>query len=269
MRLIQTAVLLALAGTAQAHDSWLEPKQFKAPLGIAVPVGFYIGHHGERDPATLSTRPAWLVGMQDVGPGGARNLLRQPAFNPERGISLPSAGTHLISLDTGDFENHAEPKAFESYLEEEGLTGALAAWRSAPIRGRKVREAYRRHAKSLIRVGSGARSVVGRATARLGQRLEIVPSSNPYRLRAGERMRATIWFRGSPLSGALVTLGSLDRPTDEMLSARSDARGRVSFSAPATGRWMMNVVWSERSTSPATDFTTSFSSLTFAAAGPS
>jgi hypothetical protein len=33
---------------------------------------------------------------------------------------------------------------------------------------------------------------------------------------------------------------------------------------PATGRWMMNVVWSVPSRTKGTDYETSFSSLTFA-----
>jgi uncharacterized GH25 family protein len=103
---------------------------------------------------------------------------------------------------------------------------------------------------------------------RLGQQLEIVPAANPLMLRGGDTLRATIWFAGRPLAGALVTLGSLDRPKDALLPLRSNAAGNVEFRMPASGRWMVNVVWSIPSRRPGTDFETSFSSLTFAAPGP-
>lgn len=253
----------ALAASAEAHDSWLEPRDFATATGKPVPVIFYVGHHGEQSPATLSTRPAWLLSMRDLSPAGTRDLLKLARFRPQEGLPLPGIGTHLVALDTADFVNLAEPEQFGSYLAEEGLAGAEASWRRSPVSGRKVREAYRRHAKTLIQVGSGPAAVRGPVTTRLGQRLEIVPSSNPFALRPGARVEAAIWFKGKPLQGALVTLGSLDRPTDEPLAARSGAGGRVSFPRPGSGRWMMNVVWSERSSEPGADFQTSFSSLTF------
>lgn len=104
----------------------------------------------------------------------------------------------------------------------------------------------------------------GPVTKRIGQRLEIVPAANPFRLRAGASLPAAVWFRGKPLSNALVTLGDLDRPKDPLVAVRSNASGRVSFRLPRPGRWMMNVVWSVPSAAASSDFQTSFSSLTFA-----
>jgi hypothetical protein len=62
-------------------------------------------------------------------------------------------------------------------------------------------------------------------------------------LRAGDPPRVTIWFAVPPLPGALVALGSLDRPKDALMPVRSDSAGNVSFRMPASGRWMVNVVW--------------------------
>jgi uncharacterized GH25 family protein len=154
-------------------------------------------------------------------------------------------------------------KKFTAYLAEEGLAGAEAAWRRAPTKS-QVRESYRRHVKALVRVGSGPQALAGPATQRIGQRLEIVPGANPYRLRAGSSLPAIVWFLDKPLPGALVILADLDRPKDPHLSMRTDANGTVSFRLPRAGRWMMNVVWSVPSTAASADFQTSFSSLTFA-----
>jgi hypothetical protein len=257
-------LFLALTGVSQAHDSWLEPKSFEAKAGARLPVTFFVGHHGEQRSASLSVRPKWLLSMRAAGPERSTELLKQRTFNPAAGISLGNPGTYVLSLDTADFDNQMTPKEFEQYLGEEGLALAKTHWRRAPIAGRKVKESYRRHAKSLVISGTGAAALAGPVTRRLGQRLEIVPAVNPYRLRAGERMQAAVWFRDRRLNGAEVHLHSMDRPKDEPVKVRTDAKGGVGFEIPTSGRWMMNVVWSEPSAAARADYQTSFSSMTFA-----
>lgn len=265
MRLLSAAALfLALAGTANAHNSWLEPKSFQGPAGARIPFAFYVGHHGQRHSTKLSPRPSWLLSMKLRSGVGTTDLLGSRATSSAAEVMLRAPGTYLLSLDTGDFRNQMNAKDFRAYLTEEGLAGAQAAWRRAPIASRRVRESYRRHTKALMRVGNGPQALAGPATQRIGQRLEIVPGTNPYRLSAGSSLPARVWFQNKPLAGALVTLADLDRPKDPRLSLRTDASGRVSFRLPRTGRWMMNVVWSVPSTAASADFQTSFSSLTFA-----
>jgi hypothetical protein len=191
------------------------------------------------------------------------DFLRRSDFDPASGLKLQGLGTHVLALETSGFLNEMEGAAFAEYLKEEGLAVAEGQWSRSPIAGRKVRETYRRHAKALVTVGTGRSSLAGPATRRLGFELEIVPGVNPYTLATGDRLPAQIWFKGRPLEGALVTLGSLDRPTDPLIRARSDSTGAVSFSAPNGGRWMMNVVWGVLSTADGIDFETSFSSMTF------
>jgi uncharacterized GH25 family protein len=206
------------------------------------------------------------MSLQAHGRRGITNILKEPGFQTTSSFRLPASGTYALALDTSDFRHEMTAAEFDKYMEEEGLAAAQAAWARSPVKGRKVREAFRRHAKALVKAGGGAAANDGPVTRRLGQRLEIVPAANPYTLRAGQSLPATIWFRGRPLAGALVTLGDLDRPKEPLLTARSNSAGRVSFRMPASGRWMMNVVWSVPSTVKGTDFETSFSSLTFAAA---
>ena len=253
----------ALTGTASAHDSWLEPEVFQTAPGRLVPVAFYVGHHGEQRSARLAPRPSWLLSMRDHGPRGMTNLLNVREFRERSALRYATRGTHVIALSTGEFRNDMTPAEFPAYMEEEGLTAAQAAWKRAPVRSGKVREAYRRYAKALVQIGGSPTR--GAATRHIGQQLEIVPAANPLMLRAGDPLRATIWFAGRPRPGALVTLGSLDRPKDALVPVRSDSAGNVSFRMPASGRWMVNVVWGVPSKRAGTDFETSFSSLTFAA----
>lgn len=234
------------------------------PAETRVPVTFYVGHHGDQRKATLSRQREWLWSMKLAGPTGATDLLKLDSFNRTAGLAVKSAGTYLLSLAAGDFRHVMSPKNFESHLAKEGLTAAEQAWRQKPVAGRSVRESYDRYAKSLLLVGSGMEALEGPATQRLGQKLEIVPSTNPYGLRTGDRMSASVWFDGQPLAGAKVRLTNLDRPKDEPFTARTGADGSVSYPIPSAGRWMLNTVWSVPSSAASSDFETSFSSLTFA-----
>jgi uncharacterized GH25 family protein len=270
MKKFVLAVLLgaAFSSIAQAHDSWLEPGSFQAAPAAKVPVRFFVGHNGEQSSAMLSTKPDWLASLKGHSRKGAVDFLRDSDFDPSSGLRLQGTGTHVLALETAGFLNEMEGAAFAEYLKEEGLAAAESHWTRSPITGRDVREIYRRHAKALVRVGTGRGSLSGPADRRLGFELEIVPAVNPYALAAGERLPAQIWYKGRPLEGALVTLGSLDRPTDPLIRTTSDSSGMVSFLAPGAGRWMMNVVWGLPSDAAQTDFETSFSSMTFALTGP-
>lgn len=252
-----------MAGSASAHDSWLEPASFKTAPGVLVPIVFYVGHHGEQRSARMAPRPAWLQSIRDHGPRGTTNLLNVREFRQRSALRYATPGTHVIALSTGEFRHEMNAAEFPAYMEEEGLAAAQAAWKRAPVRSGRVREVYRRFAKALVQVGGSPTRAA--STQRLGQQLEIVPAANPLTLRPGDPLRATIWFAGRPLAGALVTLGSLDRPKEALLPARSKADGTVEFRMPASGRWMLNTVWSVPSRRAGTHFETSFSSLTFAA----
>src|SRR5688572_12853765 len=90
----------ALAGTARAHDSWLEPKAFQTAPGARVPVAFYVGHHGEQRSARLAPRPNWLMSIRDHGPRGVTNLLTVKEFRQKSALRYATPGTHLIALST-------------------------------------------------------------------------------------------------------------------------------------------------------------------------
>jgi len=82
--------------------------------------------------------------------------------------------------------------------------------------------------------------------------------------RAGETLPVRVLYDGKPLPGALITLGSLDRPKEPNTPLRTDASGEAGFTMPASGKWLLNVVWGVPAPQPAeADYKTTFSSLSF------
>jgi uncharacterized GH25 family protein len=73
-----------------------------------------------------------------------------------------------------------------------------------------------------------------------------------------------VLFEGRPLPGALVKLTNLDADEKPVAMQRTDAAGRAVFTAPRSGSWLLNVVWTKPiSGDRRGDFDTTFSSLTW------
>ncbi len=71
-------------------------------------------------------------------------------------------------------------------------------------------------------------------------------------------------YRGRRLANATVKLRSLEADERPLAVAVTDRNGRASFRVPATGGWLLNVIWGEPvAGDPKVDFDTTFSSLTF------
>ena len=100
---------------------------------------------------------------------------------------------------------------------------------------------------------------------KLGTPLEILPITNPYSLKLGERMSVKVLQNGVPAANVLVKVWnkSSSRPT-RLQNLRTNMKGNLSFPLEAKGAWMVSLV----RMMPATDQTKAdwqsyWASLTF------
>ena len=102
----------------------------------------------------------------------------------------------------------------------------------------------------------------------MGQRLELVPLSNPAGVPAGGELDVRLLFDGSALPGALVKLWKREGSQTLVLPARTDAQGVVRVKLPATGTWMASVVHMvPAGDAPRHDWDSYWANLTFEAGG--
>lgn len=259
---------LALVGaaSASAHDLWLQPSSFSAAPEAYVPVSILIGHGGDRE--NWGVRSDRILLLRSVGPDGrATNLmpLIQPnSAQPSLNVRFARQGTHLVAMQSSHSQSDLPGARFNEYLVEEGLTPAILHRQRNGATARPGREIYSRRAKSLIQIGPLDETAGSQATTRLGLSLEIVPERDPYRLAPGQDLPVRVFFKGRPLSGALVKLTNLDADERPVAMKRTDGAGRARFDVPRTGNWLLNVVWTEPIAGNArADYDTTFSSLTF------
>ena len=154
-------------------------------------------------------------------------------------LAFDRPGAQLIVLDTQPFTITLSADTFNAYLREEGLERVLAQRKATGQDAQPGRERYRRHVKTLLRVGDQSDASFG---VRAGQTLEIVPLADPQRLRPGGPLSLQVLFNGAPLEGALVKVWNQRGAQLNVLRTRTDAAGRSTTTLPWAGVWMASVV---------------------------
>lgn len=230
-----------------------------------MPISFEVGHGDARERWAAGADK--LASLRDHSPGRTidlRPLFRPGGDQPHLTHTFRRNGLHIVSMVSGDSVSDLPAIRFNDYLKAEGLTPAIIARARAGRTNTNGREYYSRRAKALIQVGRPMPTDNRWATGPIGLTLEVVPLRNPYSLLPDRILPVQILFEGRPLPGALVKLTLLESDARPLQTTRSDARGRANFKVPATGSWLVNVIWTKAVTTRDADFQTTFSSLTFA-----
>jgi len=234
---ITAAALVGVLGvTLGAHDFWLEPRTYQAEAGKLVALRLLVGQDMLGDPIP---RDDGAIERFVVRQGGSEIVIPgRDGSDPAGILRVPGDGLMVVGYQSRP--RHIElPRAkFETYLGEEGLDAVAAIFAGAKNKPRVARERFSRCAKALL--SSGAVSASHRDQA-LGLRLELVADGNPYATSSRDAIRFTLLYEGAARPGALVIAINRDDPSAK-LSARSDARGRVSFRFPRGGAWLVKAV---------------------------
>lgn len=253
---------LWLASIAHAHEFWMAPDRFSPPAKAPVELSLWVGENFTGDPVgfgqPLVAALRWhnQHGNTDLTPRLPPNLEQSSVA-----LSFERPGTQLIALDTQPFTIELPADKFTAYLREEGLERVIAQREASGQANAPGRERYRRHVKTLLRVGGKADATYG---VRTGQTLEIVPLVHPQQLKRGSALTLEILFKGMPLQGALVKVWNHRGQQLNVLRTRTDAAGRSTTTLPWGGVWMVSVVHMVPSTDhQGSDWDSHWGNLTF------
>jgi uncharacterized GH25 family protein len=259
-------LLLALAGSASAHDLWVQPGAFWIAKAGTVPVSILVGHG--KDKENWGIRGDRIVTLKSIAPDGGvtdfKPLIRAGRAAPAIPLPFAKVGTHVVAMQSNHASSELAAAKFNDFLKEEGLTPAIEHRQRTGANGKMGRELYSRRAKALVQVGKADPRAKSAATDRMGMTLEIVPERNPYTLAPAQKLPLLVLYEGKPLAGALVKLTRLEADAKPMAMQRTDASGRAAFAFPRKGKWQANVVWTKPiEGNPKADYETVFSSLAF------
>lgn len=252
------ALALLLVSSAAAHDFWIEPTAHHAEPAKPIALRLLIGHGTERSEYHRNPRhirsftvatPKGTVPVTGIrgGPGGL--------FTPRH------AGLHTFAYVSNPSLTQLEPDAFQAYLAEEGLAGALAQVKGEPPPKRPIRELFTRCAKALVTVGGSSK---GGHAERMGLDLELVPLVDPFALKPGGRLSVLLLRAGVPLANARVSAYRRDAP-EVVIHARTGADGRAALVLDKPGRWLVKSVAIARAgRRSGADWQSHWATLTFA-----
>lgn len=256
---------LILSAPLAAHEFWLWPDSFTADPGATVRLGLRVGENFTGEPKPFSSDRA--AALRHFSAAGTSDLLSQVPPAPGKDsldIVLATPGTHLLAYDGQANTITLEADKFLAYLNEDGLTHVAAARHAAGQDQLPGRERYRRFVKTLLLAGAKGDATYAVHT---GQRIEIVPVTDPLAAHAGDRVSFLVLFKGQPLAHATVRAWHHAGPKLVDVKAQSDSAGTVSFELASAGPWMISVVHMvPLNDVPGLDWESSWCSLTFALA---
>ncbi|MBA3668627.1 MAG: DUF4198 domain-containing protein [Sphingomonas sp.] len=259
-----TGLLVFAATPALAHDFWIQPLSFQVGEGQPLTATFQVGHGQYRQRWGNDIRRIPL--LVDISVGGRTDQRAQVRSDASADFvgKLGRSGLHVLAMQTSTAFSDLPAVRFNDYLKAEGLTLPIAVRARNKSTALPGRERYTRRAKALIQVGTQTPASTVLATRPIGMKLEIVPEKNPYMLDRARRLPVYVLYKGKRLPNASVRLTSLEFDARPLESEITDRAGRATFTVPAVGSWLINVIWSEPISNDAkADFETTFSSLTF------
>ena len=221
-RLAFLAAALA-AGSASAHDFWIEPSTFRPASGQIVTAALRVGQKLQGDPVP---RIPQLVErfILDAAP-----MIGAPGSDPAGVARVAQPGLHWIGYQSYAYPVSLELLKFQEYLRDEGLDGSVKVRAARP-----QAERFYRCAKALLDSGGPA----GAFDVPLGFTLELVPRKKP---RPGADLPLTLLYHGKPAANILVVAMSKSDP-EKAVRARTDAHGRVTLRIAHGGFWLVKAV---------------------------
>jgi uncharacterized GH25 family protein len=259
-----TALLLASALAAAAHDLFVQPARFFVGENADVVVRVLNGTFSKSENSITRDR---LADVSVVSPNG-RQRVDTAAWSAAGDTSrftvrTGAAGTYVVGVSTRPNVIALEAKDFNQYLREDGVPDVLAARDRSGELDRPARERYAKHVKALLQVG-GVRS--DHFTTELGYPAELVPVENPYALRVGGALRVRTLVDGRPVRNQYVLFGGRTPGGARIAqrSTRSNADGIARVPLRARGTWYVKFINMARlEGDAAVDYESKWATLTF------
>ena len=237
MRKLTALFLILFSTIVTAHDLFLNalPFTLEKPGTIRLSMNLAAAFPGKHELWRKDKTAQFRIG----GPAGEKTLQDTKGIDPT--IELAQEGTYVIGWEASPTSMEIDAKHFNEYIQAEGYTNVIDSRKQANQENAPGREKYTRFLKAFVQVGS---KLTDHYSKPLGQRIEIIPQSNPYQLKAGDQLKVKVLFDGKPLAGA-TAMATYDTFTKEhdvyahTLTTGND--GTIQVPISKDGIWMIRV----------------------------
>jgi hypothetical protein len=195
-------ILLFLAVPLHAATLWLEPDPLKPDAGRQVQVRLMQGERFQGEEKAMDADA--VTAFRRLRKNGRKKLAREEGARPVATYSSGQDGVEIVSLTW------------------QGRTGGY-------------------YCKAVQVVGA-AESGHPLHFSELGQRLEIVPQTDPVTLaRRGGRLEVQVLYERAPLPGVRLMAMPKSSPVEQAVVAVSNEIGVASFDLTSDGPWLVEV----------------------------
>ncbi len=260
---VAVAILLMISATILlAHDLFLKLDSYFVPPNRLVRVAVLNGSFSSSEGAVAPDR---LLDLSIVGPSERRSIPRE-SWTPVGDttwltVQTEAPGTYVMGASLSPRQIALSAEDFNGYLKEDGIPDVLDARTRDGQLDRPARERYQKHVKAILQVGEIRTNAF--ATL-LGYPAEIVPLTNPYRMRVGDTLAVRALVDGNAVANQLIIAGGErdGRAMDEV-RARSDAAGIARFAIAAPGKWYVKFIHMAPVRGDSVNYESKWATLTF------
>lgn len=261
--LVGLLLSLVLLLPALAHDLYLKLDNFFIAVNEKISIKILNGSFQASEGAVTFAR---LQDVSVVSPSGKRTNPKEADFSKEDktaflNLQPTEEGNYVVGLSTMTREIDLKAKDFNEYLTEDGIPDTLAERKSKKELTKDVRERYAKHVKIIFQVGG--RQSDNYKTA-LGYPVEIVPVTNPYLLKVGQKFEFQCLKDGKPLVNQFVMTG---RDENGKLvigkNIRTDKNGVAKIKLDGAGKWYVKFINMTRLSDPQINYESKWATLTF------
>lgn len=237
-RLVLTGLVLSLFSLAQAHEVWVETDHTHGGEILKADLGY--GHSFEFAEIAPERLHFFSEPMQLIGPKGKVALKQVGPHNYHYESATPvTEGSYLVTA------------AYQPTFWSKNAKGEWAQKNLKAMPEAVYCEETRMYGKNIVNVGheSADTAVITRPT---GDKLEIVPLTNPASLTLNDVLPVQVLFNGEPLADATLTatFKGFDRGVHEgehpaesqAFSASTDSQGKVNIIMLRQGLWKAKVI---------------------------
>jgi hypothetical protein len=219
------ATILALSYTisvANSHEFWLSPDQYAVTDADVMQVRLRVGTGMQGPP--LSYLPHDITRFDVVQGDLVRPVVARMGDNPAMAMAAERDGLAIVVHETTDARlTYKDFAIFERFVTHKDFRTAIADHRARGLPDTGFQETYRRYAKSLIAVGTGAG-----ADRVIGLKIEIVAQANPYTDDLSAGLPLLVLMDGAPRPDVQLELFQT-APDGTVTTSlhRTDAAGQV------------------------------------------
>jgi uncharacterized GH25 family protein len=218
-----TTLVVALSITAaNAHEFWLSPDKYSLTTDEMMQVRLRVGTGMVGPPR--SYLPQDIARFEVVQGGSVRPVEGRMGDSPALNMTAGPDGLAVVVHETTDSRlTYSDFAVFQRFVAHKDFATALADHKARGLPETGFQETYRRYAKSLIAVGSGAGS-----DRVMGLKIEIVALANPYTDDLSIGLPVQVLLDGAPRVDVQVELFET-APDGTVTTAlyRTDAAGQV------------------------------------------